>query len=135
SKQYEGNPEIKSKIRAQQRMAARRRMLAAVPDATVVVTNPTHLAVALQYDMNEAQSAPVVVAKGKRKIAERIKAVAREHGVPVVENKPLARALYAVTEVGMEIPAEFYQVVAELLVQIYREQQGGTGMRKFAHAV
>ncbi len=136
TKQYEGNPEVKGKIRSAQRMAARKRMLAAVPDATVVVTNPTHLAVALKYDINDSQSAPTVVAKGKRKIAERIKAIAREHNVPVIENKPLARTLFATTEVGMEIPAELYQAVAEILAQVYRETIGKRQpVRRVAHAV
>ncbi|NOZ74619.1 MAG: flagellar biosynthesis protein FlhB [FCB group bacterium] len=136
NKQYEGNPEVKRKIRSNQLIGARKRMLSAVPDATVVVTNPTHLAIALKYDMDNSLSAPTVVAKGKRKIAERIKAIALEHAVPIIENKPLARTLFATTEVGMEIPAEFYQAVAEILAQIYRQNSGhGQPVRRMAHAV
>lgn len=136
SKQHEGNPEVKRKIRTNQLIGARRRMLSAVPDATVVVTNPTHLAVALKYELNNSFSAPTVVAKGKRKIAERIKAIAREHAVPIIENKPLARTLYATTEIGMEIPAELYQAIAEILAQIYQRHPGsGQPVRRMAHAV
>lgn len=119
AKEYE-NPEIKGRIRSVQRQLARRRMMAAVPSATVVVTNPTFIAVALKYEPKTKSDAPVVVAKGKRKIAEKIKAIAQEHGIPIIENKPLARSLYDSVEVGMEIPIAFYQAVAEILVQVYK---------------
>ncbi len=99
SKMLEGNPEIKGRVRKVQREMARRRMLAAVPEATVVITNPTHIAVALEYQ-RERMVAPKVVAMGGDLMAERIKAVAREHGVPIVENVALARALFANAEVG-----------------------------------
>lgn len=124
AKEYE-NPEIKGRIRSMQRQLARKRMMTAVPSATVVVTNPTFIAVALKYEPLEKSDAPVIVAKGKRKVAEKIKAIARENNVPVIENKPLARSLYESLEVGMEIPGEFYQAVAEILVQVYkgREEQ------------
>ncbi len=122
-KQYEGNQEIKARIRSIQRQTARKRMLAAVPDATVVVTNPTHIAVALKYKPLNNTDAPIVVAKGKRKIAEKIKAIARENQVPVIENKMLARTLFDVTEVGMEIPVALYQAVAEILAQVYQMNQ------------
>lgn len=117
-KQTEGNPQIKSKIKEKQRAIAMRRMMQEIPKADVVVTNPTHLAIALKYEKN--MSAPVVLAKGQDFIAERIKQVAREHKVVVVENKPLARALYPVVEIGDVVPPELYQAVAEVLAYVYR---------------
>ncbi len=119
AKQYE-NPETKGRIRGIQRQLARRRMMAAVPEATVVVTNPTHIAIALKYEPKEKSDAPIVVAKGIRKTAQKIKEIAREHGIPVIENKPLARSLYESTDVGMEIPFIFYQAIAEILAQVYK---------------
>ncbi len=118
-KQYEGDPQVKSRIRSIQREMARKRMLADVPEADVVITNPTHYAVALKYDA-EKMDAPRVVAKGARNLALKIKEIARENGVPIVENPPLARMLYKMTEVGMEIPMELFQSVAEVLAYIYR---------------
>ena len=94
-------------------------MMQDVPEADVVITNPTHLAVAIKYD-GSSMTAPKVIAKGSRKIAEKIKDVASEHGIPVLENKELARNLYSLVEVGQEIPPALYQVVAELLAYIYR---------------
>lgn len=120
TKQYDGNPIIKSAIRSKQREMARMRMMKEVPEATVVVTNPTHIAIALKYEPTSKSDAPKVVAKGKLKLAEKIKQIARENGVPVIENKPLARGLYEACEVGMEIPVAFYQAVAELLTQVYQ---------------
>ncbi|HWR43151.1 flagellar biosynthesis protein FlhB [Sporomusa sp.] len=117
-KQTEGNPQIKGKIKEKQRAIAMRRMMQEIPKADVVVTNPTHLAIALKYDKN--MSAPVVLAKGQDFLAERIKQVARENKVVVVENKPLARALYPVVEIGNIIPPELYQAVAEVLAYVYR---------------
>lgn len=117
-KQTEGNPLIKSKIRERQRAMAMRRMMQEVPKADVVVTNPTHLAIALKYDKNMA--APLVLAKGQDLLAERIKQIARENKVVVIENKPLARALYPVVEIGDIIPPELYQAVAEVLAYVYR---------------
>ena len=117
-KQTEGNPQIKGKIKEKQRAIAMRRMMQEIPKADVVVTNPTHLAIALKYDKNMA--APVVVAKGQDFLAERIKQIARDNKVVVVENKPLARALYPVVEVGNVIPPELYQAVAEVLAYVYR---------------
>ena len=119
NKQSEGNPQIKSKIKSLQMSASRRRMMASVPDATVVVTNPTHIAIAMQYKMEWKQKAPKVVAKGLRKTAERIKAIAGEHNVPIIENKPLARILNDTCEIGMEIPAALFQPVAEIIAQVY----------------
>jgi flagellar biosynthetic protein FlhB len=121
-KMLEGNPEIKGRVRRLQREMARRRMLAAVPKATVVITNPTHYAVALEYK-REAMAAPRVVAKGVDHVAERIKAVAREHGVPTVENVTLARALYANAEIDDVIPADLFEAVAEVLAYLVRLKQ------------
>jgi len=118
-KRTEGDPMVKSRIRSIQRERARKRMLADVPTADVVITNPTHYAVALKYDP-ENHSAPVVVAKGARLIAQKIKEIAREHQVPVVENKPLARGLFAAVEVGGDIPYDMFKAVAEILAYVYR---------------
>ena len=118
-KQTEGNPEIKGRIRNIQRERARSRMMQAVPTADVIVRNPTHYAVALRYDI-EKDSAPVLVAKGQDELALRIVAVGEENGVYVLENKPLARGIYAGTQVGAEIPPEYYGTVAEILVYVYR---------------
>nr|WP_320190875.1 flagellar biosynthesis protein FlhB [uncultured Desulfobacter sp.] len=117
-KQTEGDPAVKSRIRQLQMAAARKRMMAAVPQADVVVTNPTHLAVALQYD-KQKMDAPSVVAKGAGAVAENIKKIARENDVPVVEDKPLARNLYRVVDIGDQVPFEYYQAVAELLAYVY----------------
>jgi flagellar biosynthetic protein FlhB len=122
SKMLEGNPEIKGRIRKAQREMARRRMLAAVPEATVVITNPTHIAVALEYS-RERMVAPKVVAMGGDLMAERIKTVAREHGVPIVENVPLARALFANAEVGDSIPGDLFEAVAEVLAYLIKLKQ------------
>ncbi len=117
-KQQEGDPLVKGQVRARQRKFAQsRRQLLDVPDAAVVVTNPTHVAVALRYDRSMAS--PRVVAKGMGLIAERIKEIARRAGVPVVENRPLARGLFKATEVGDEIPLELYQAVAEVLAYVF----------------
>ena len=122
SRMMEGNPEIKGRIRKVQREMARRRMLAAVPEATVVITNPTHIAVALEYH-RERMAAPKVVAMGGDLMAERIKTVAREHGVPIVENVPLARALFANAEVGDSIPGDLFEAVAEVLAYLIKLKQ------------
>ena len=118
-KQTEGDPKIKSRIRAIQMEMARRRMMDQVPEATVVITNPTHLAVALKFDA-ATMSAPRVVAKGAGFVAERIRAVADEHQVPIVEQKPLARSLFRGVDIGAYIPADLYQAVAEILAYVYR---------------
>lgn len=122
AKASDGNPEIKARVRRIQREMTRKRMLAAVKDATVVVTNPTHFAVALQYQRG-AMMAPVVVAKGADHVAAKIRELAREHGVPIVENKPLAQALFKGTEVGDVIPAELFGAVAEVLAYLVRIRQ------------
>ena len=116
-KQTEGDPMVKGKIRAAQREMARRRMMEEVPKADVVITNPTHLSIALKYDV-ETMSSPMIVAKGANRIAFRIREVAAENGVPLVENKPLAQNLYKL-ELGDKIPSEFYQAVAEILAYVY----------------
>ena len=117
-KQQTVSPEVRSAMRRRQMQAARARMMADVPGADVVVTNPTHYAVALRYDGQSA--APVVVAKGKDLIAARIRAIAAEHGVPVISNPPLARSLHATVEVDQEIPEELFGAVAQLLAFVYR---------------
>lgn len=118
-RETEGSPEVKSRIRRKQRELARRRMMQEVPRADVVVTNPTHFAVALRYDSAE-MDAPQVVAKGQGYVAQRIREVAAEHDVPVVENPPLARTLYAAVEIGAGVPEDLYQAVAEILAYVYR---------------
>ena len=117
-KQTEGDPQIKGKIKQKQRQMAMQRMMSEVPKADVIVTNPTHLAVALKY--SKGMVAPLVVAKGQDIVAERIKQIARENHVMIVENKPVARALYQAVEVGGVVPAELYQAVAEILAYVYR---------------
>ncbi len=124
TKSTEGDPLVKSRIRSVQREMARRRMMDDVPTADVVVTNPTHLAVALKYEREKA-AAPIVVAKGRDLVAERIKEIAREHGVPLVEDKPLARSLYHAVEIGEEIPVDLYKAVAGVLAYVYRLRNRG----------
>ena len=118
-KEMDGNPEIKAKVRAMQREMARRRMMAAVPKADVIVTNPTHYAVALRYAEGETR-APVLLAKGADLVAARIRELAAEHHIPVVEAPPLARALYHHVELEQEIPVTLYRAVAELLAYLYQ---------------
>lgn len=119
NKEMEGDPQLKARIRSQQREVARRRMMAQVPKADVVVTNPTHFAVALKYD-RDTMSAPQVVAKGINLVAQRIRDLATEHRVPVVEAPPLARALHRHAEVGDQVPAALYTAVAEVLAYVYQ---------------
>lgn len=120
-KNAEGDPAIKGKIRQKMQEASRRRMMQAVPTADVVITNPTHYAVALKYDKDLAD-APVVVAKGEDYLAAKIKELARDNRVEIVENKPLARMLYHNVEVGEAVPPELYQAVAEILAMVYHQQ-------------
>jgi flagellar biosynthesis protein FlhB len=122
-KQNEGSPEIKMRLRRIRRDLLRRRMMADVETATAIVMNPTHFAVALKYEIN-SMAAPKVVAKGKNYLAQRIKARALEHQVPVIENKPLAQALYKHCAVGQEIPAHLYRAVAEVLAYVFRLMGG-----------
>jgi flagellar biosynthetic protein FlhB len=117
-KQSEGDPLVKSRLRSLARDRARKRMIAAVPQATVVIANPTHFAVALKYERSKG-GAPMVVAKGADLIALRIREIAGRHGVPVIEDKPLARALYDAVDVGNWIPPEFYRAVARILHLLY----------------
>ncbi|HUE96616.1 MAG TPA: flagellar biosynthesis protein FlhB [Longimicrobiaceae bacterium] len=128
TKQAEGDPLIKARLRSMGRALARRQMMGEVPNADVVVTNPTHIAVALKYDPTTAE-APLVLAMGQRKVAERIKAIAAEAGVPMVENKPLARAMFTSCRVGIPIPAELYIAVAEVLAFVIRQRNGGRTAR------
>jgi flagellar biosynthesis protein FlhB len=121
-REAEGNPEVKARIRQRQREFARRRMMADVPTASVVISNPTHFAVALQYTAGQ-KGAPKVVAKGQDLLALRIRQIAQESGVPTVENPPLARSLFKVAEVGAEIPPALYRAVAEVLALVWRASQ------------
>ena len=122
SKESEGDPQVKARIRSLQRESARRRMMQAVPKADVVVTNPLHFAVALKYEDN-AMAAPQVVAKGSQLVAERIKELARENRVPIVEAPPLARALFRHVEIGDAIPATLFTAVAQVLAYVYQLQR------------
>jgi len=122
-KEMEGNPQIKAKIRRLQRDRARKQMMEEVPTATAVIVNPTHFAVAIRYQM-ESMAAPVVVAKGKNYLAQRIRQKAIEHQVPIIENPPLAQALYKAVEVGQEIPPHLYRAVAEILAYIFKLMNG-----------
>lgn len=128
AKEMEGNPEIKAKIRAQQRAIARRRMMAQVPTADVIVTNPTHYAVALHYP-EQGNHAPKVVAKGVDEVAAKIREIGAAHGITIIEAPPLARALYRHTEIDQEIPAPLYTAVAQVLAYVFQlrtyRSQGG----------
>ena len=118
-KQQEGDPLVKNARRQMARALAQRQMFSAVPDADLIVTNPTHYAVALRYDRLRDE-APVVLARGKNLIAEKIKRIGRENGVPIVENKPVARGLYKLGRTGKPIPPQMFKVVAEVLAYVYR---------------
>jgi flagellar biosynthetic protein FlhB len=120
-KATEGNPAIKGKIKSIQRDSARRRMMSRVKEADVIVTNPTHYAVALEYKPDK-MPAPRVIAKGRNLIAQKIKALGREHDIPMVENVPLARALYRSVDIEQEIPMELYKAVAEVLAYVYKSR-------------
>jgi flagellar biosynthesis protein FlhB len=122
-KDVEGNPQMKARIRRLLRDRVRRQMMKEVPKATAVIVNPTHFAVAIRYQM-ESMAAPVVVAKGKNFLAARIRQRALEHQIPIVENPPLAQALYKSVEVGQEIPAHLYRAVAEILAYIFKLMNG-----------
>ena len=120
-KQQEGDPQIKGRIRQRMREASQRRMMQNLPQADVVITNPTHYAVAIKYDP-EVADAPIVIAKGEDYLAVKIKEIARDHQIEIVENKPLARMLYANVDVGQAVPPELYQAVAEVLAFVYHLQ-------------
>lgn len=135
-KEQEGDPHVKGRIRQQQRAAARRRMMADVPKADVIITNPTHYAVALQYN-DKKMSAPKVLAKGAGDIALRIRELAGEHRIPLLEAPPLARALYRHSEIGQHIPTTLYAAVAEVLAWVYQlrrwQREGGLIPKKPEH--
>ncbi|MBI5399464.1 flagellar biosynthesis protein FlhB [Candidatus Saganbacteria bacterium] len=128
-KRLEGDPMVKQRMRDLQRQAAQQRMMAAVPKADVVVTNPTHIAVALKYEQQKMK-APLVLAKGERKIAEEIKKIAEAHEISIVENEPLARSIYRSTKLNQEIPSELYQAVAEVLAYVYKVRRERAARRK-----
>ncbi|MFH1076022.1 MAG: flagellar biosynthesis protein FlhB [Pseudomonadota bacterium] len=119
NKQMEGDPRVKSRIRSIQYKMAKARMMQDVPKADVVVTNPTHLALAISYD-SSSMRAPKILAKGANIVAEKIKEIARQHDITIVENKVLAQALYKLVEIGQEVPSQFYQAVAEVLAYVYK---------------
>jgi len=127
-RQTEGDPAIKGKLRQLRQARARKRMMAAVPKASVVITNPTHFAIALQYE--RGMNAPVCVAKGVDLIARKIREVAQAHDIPIVENPPLARALHGTVEIDQEIPPEHYRAVAEIIGYIMRLRRGVGGTRR-----
>ena len=120
-KMMEGDPKVKGKIRQKQRQMSMMRMMSRIPEADVVITNPTHYAVALQYD-DKVSSAPIVLAKGQDYVARKIKEAAQEHNIEIVENAPLAQSLYAACEIDDEIPADLYQAVADILVFVYKQK-------------
>ncbi|OQY10763.1 MAG: flagellar biosynthesis protein FlhB [Fusobacteriia bacterium 4572_132] len=120
-KQTEGDPQIKSKMRAMQRELLKRKMIEEVPNATVIITNPTHLSIALKYD--EGMRAPTMIAKGADHLAMKIREIANESKIPILENKPLARALYKALEPGDEIPEEYYKAVAEVLKYVFNQKK------------
>ncbi|MBN1524469.1 MAG: flagellar biosynthesis protein FlhB [Spirochaetales bacterium] len=123
-KMYEGDPLVKSRLRERMREIMNRNMLQAVPKADVVITNPTHFAIALEWD-RISMAAPMVSAKGADMIAQKIRELAAEHDIPVIENKPLARALYDEVDIGQVIPEKFYEVLATILAEIYKMRQQG----------
>ena len=122
-KENEGNPQLKMRIRRMQRDSLRRQMMKEIPKATAVIVNPTHYAVAIRYSV-DAPGAPKVVAKGRNYVAARIRGKAIEHQIPIIENPPLAQALYKAVEIGQEIPSSLYRAVAEILAYIYRLMNG-----------
>jgi flagellar biosynthetic protein FlhB len=133
-KRLEGDPMVKQRMRDLQRQAAQQRMMGAVPQADVVVTNPTHLAVALKYN-NQGMRAPLLLAKGERKIAEQIRRIAEKHEISIVENEPLARSIYRTTKVNQEIPADLYQAVAEVLAYVYKIKRDRAARKKASIAL
>ena len=126
-RQSEGDPMVKSRIRSIQREMARRRMMEEVPKADVIITNPTHLSIAIKYKPEEGMKAPIIVAKGANNIAFKIREIATKHNIPIMENKPLAQNLYKL-DIGTEIPSQFYKAVAEILAYVY-----GLKKRKIVH--
>ena len=127
-KQAEGDPQIKGKIKQKQRQLSMARMMQEVPKADVIITNPTHFAVALLYE--QGMSAPKVLAKGQDLVAQRIKEIARENNIAIVENKPLARALFDTVEIGGFVPEELYKAVAEVLAYVYKLKHKKIGAKR-----
>jgi flagellar biosynthesis protein FlhB len=123
-KSREGDPMIKARIRRIQREMANKRMMADVPKADVIITNPTHIACAIQYDPT-SMAAPRLIAKGADLVAEKIKQIARENNVPVMENKPLARTIFKTLKIGQSIPRELYTAVAQVLSYVYKLRRRG----------
>jgi len=128
-KRLEGDPMVKQRMRDLQRQVAQQRMMSSVPQADVVVTNPTHLAVALKYEQAKMK-APVVLAKGERKIAEQIRAIAEAHEISIVQNETLARSIYRSTRVNQEVPSDLYQAIAEVLAYVYKIRRDRKERRK-----
>lgn len=124
-KQQEGDPQVKGQIKSKMRESSQRRMMQKLPEADVVITNPTHFACAIKYD-KEVSEAPVLIAKGADYVAQKIKDAAKEYNIPIVENKPLARMLYYNVDLESEIPRELYQMTAEVLAYVYKLKNGGT---------
>ena len=118
-KQMEGDPHIKGKIKQKQRQMANQRMMQAVPSSTVIVTNPTHISIAIRYEQGK-DTTPIVVAKGVDEVAFRIREIAKSHDIPIIENVPLARLIYKEVDIDQEIPEEMYKAVAEVLVAVYK---------------
>ena len=118
-KQMEGDPLIKSQIRQKQRQLSGKRMIQNAKEATVIITNPTHLSIAIKYERN-MDSAPIVVAKGADILAMKIREIAKENDIPIIENKPLARMIYKEVEVDEEVPRDMYEAVAQVLVAVYK---------------
>jgi flagellar biosynthetic protein FlhB len=133
-KRLEGDPLVKQRMRDLQRQVAYQRMMSAVPQADVVVTNPTHIAVALKYDTKKMR-APLLLAKGERKIAEEIRRIAESHEINIVENEPLARSIYRTTRINQEMPAELYQAVAEVLAYVYKIKRDRQARKKASIAL
>jgi flagellar biosynthetic protein FlhB len=123
-KQTEGDPHVKSRIRQLQAEAARNRMMSEVPKADVVITNPTHIAVALRYDQLN-MNAPQVLAKGAGRVAERIREIAAKENIPIIEQPQLARNLFKIVDIGDQIPSDFFQAVAEILAKVYQMKKKG----------
>ena len=122
-KEQEGDPEIKAKIREMERRILSRKMVQEVPKADVIITNPTHIAIALKYDQ-VTMNAPVIIAKGEGTMAQKIKEIAKEHNIFIIENKPLARELYKRVELGQEIPGDLFMAVAKILSLVYQMKGG-----------
>lgn len=133
-KRLEGDPLVKQRMRDLQRQVAYQRMMGAVPQADVVVTNPTHIAVALKYDTGKMK-APTVLAKGQRKVAEEIRRIAEAHEITIVENEPLARSIFRTTKIKQEIPRELYQAVAEVLAYVYKIRRDRQARKKASIAL